>query len=59
MSASPPKADIGGATSYVRFGPKADIGTAKSHVRFTPKADIPAETLDDVTGGLSFGRQRS
>src|SRR5262245_58100557 len=36
--ALPPKADMCGATSDVRFGPKADICSAKRHVRFTPES---------------------
>jgi hypothetical protein len=33
MSALPPKADMCGANTDVRFGPKADIRSAKRHVR--------------------------
>jgi len=40
MSALPPKADICGATSDVRFGSKADMCSARRHVRFTPNSDI-------------------
>src|SRR5215813_13179850 len=32
MSASPPKADMCGATSDVRFGPRADIGVLFDHL---------------------------
>src|SRR5262245_44065157 len=39
MSASPPKADMCGATKDVRFGSKADICSAKWHVCFTPDCD--------------------
>ena len=38
MSASPPKADMCGATRYVRFGSKADMCSAKRHVRFPPNS---------------------
>jgi hypothetical protein len=34
MSALPPKADMGGATSDVRFGPKADSCTVSNFVLF-------------------------
>jgi hypothetical protein len=39
MSALPPKADMCGATSDVRFGSKADMCVAKSNVRFDPNSD--------------------
>jgi hypothetical protein len=38
MSALPPKADMCGATSDVRFGSKADMCGARAHVRFTPES---------------------
>src|SRR4029450_12419324 len=40
QSALPPKADMCGAASDVRFGSKADIRTANSHVALPPRADI-------------------
>ena len=47
MSALPPKADMCGANSEVRFGSKADICNAKWHVRFTPKSGpLPALPLE-------------
>jgi hypothetical protein len=39
MSALPPKADIGGVSSDVRFVPKADIEAFPSDVRFFPQSD--------------------
>jgi hypothetical protein len=35
----PPKIDIGGPPSDVRFGSRADMCAAISHVRFTPNSD--------------------
>ena len=39
MSALPPRADMCGATSDVRYGPKADIGERECHI-CGPHADM-------------------
>jgi hypothetical protein len=45
MSASPPKADVGGANTDVRYGPIADIA---SLIRFPPSAPSRTEISTQV-----------
>jgi len=52
MSALPPKADVCGATSDVRFGPKADITTHSSLVSATEIALI-AGAANTTAGNIA------
>src|SRR4026209_593421 len=49
MSALPPKADMGSATRYVRFGPKADISQVSpfdpERAKETPPRGVPSWNL--------------
>jgi hypothetical protein len=55
MSALPPKADMCGATSNVRYGPKADIKCGVGHPRFCGRQVVERRRLNDGLAERSGG----